>query len=93
METKIKLPREFWHFISAKLFYTLGFRMVSTIVIYQVFHLSSTFMVGMAGLTEFLPAVFTALYAGHIIDSYDKKKILKGSYFLYFLCLVNLQLF
>ena len=90
METTQKLPKEFWHFISAKLFYTLGFRMVSTIVIYQVFHLSSTFMVGIAGLTEFLPAVFTALYAGHIIDSYDKKKILKGSYFLYFLCALTL---
>ncbi len=92
METTQKLPKEFWHFISAKVFYTLGFRMVTTIVIYQVFHLSNTFMVGMAGLTEFLPAVFTALYAGHIIDSYDKKKILKGSYILYFLCAIALGL-
>lgn len=92
METTQKLSKEFWNFISAKVFYTLGFRMVTTIVIYQVFHLSNTFMVGMAGLTEFLPAVFTALYAGHIIDSYDKKKILKGSYFLYFLCALVLGL-
>lgn len=80
------LPKEFWHFVTARLFFTLGLRMISTIVIYQVFHLASTYMVGIAGLTEFLPAVLTALYAGHYIDTHDKKKILVGSYSCYLLC-------
>ena len=86
MENNDSLPKEFWHFISARLFFTLGIRMVSTIVIYQVFHLANTYMVGIAGLTEFLPAVISAVYAGHYIDTHDKKKILSSSYASYFLC-------
>ena len=86
MENNELLPKEFWHFISARLFFTLGIRMVSTIVIYQVFHLANTYMVGIAGLTEFLPAVISAVYAGHYIDTHDKKKILSSSYASYFLC-------
>ncbi len=84
------LPTEFWHFLFAKLFYTLGMRMVATIVIYQTFKLSNTYMVGMVGLTEFLPAVFTAIYAGHYIDTHDKKKILSSAYFCYLLCAILL---
>jgi MFS family permease len=86
------LPKEFWHFISAKLFFTLGVRMISTIIIYQVFHLANTYMVGIAGLTEFLPAVITAIYAGHYIDTHDKKKILASSYIFYLLCALCLAL-
>jgi MFS family permease len=89
-ENRIVLPTEFWHFLFAKLFYTLGMRMVSTIVIYQTFKLASTYMVGVVGLTEFLPAVFTAIYAGQYIDKNDKKKILNSAYFSYFLCAVLL---
>ncbi|MEP6712536.1 MAG: MFS transporter [Ferruginibacter sp.] len=90
MNTKNNLPAEFWHFISARLFYTLGLRMISTIVIYQVFHLANTYMVGIAGLTEFLPAVVTALYAGHYIDTHNKKNILVWSYCFYLLCALSL---
>ena len=89
-ETVTQLPFEFRHFLSAKLFFTLGLRMISTIVIYQVFHLANTYMVGLAGLTEFLPAVFSALFAGHFIDTHDKKKILTSSYICYVLCALAL---
>ena len=91
-ETVTQLPFEFRHFLSAKLFFTLGLRMISTIVIYQVFHLANTYMVGLAGLTEFLPAVFSALFAGHFIDTHDKKKILATSYMCYVICALALAL-
>ena len=91
-ETVTTLPFEFRHFLSAKLFFTLGLRMISTIVIYQVFHLANTYMVGLAGLTEFLPAVFSALFAGHFIDTHDKKKILATSYICYVICAIALAL-
>lgn len=87
-----KLPTEFKYFLGAKLFFTLGLRMISTIVIYQVFHLANTYMVGLAGLTEFLPAVVSALYAGHYIDTHDKKNILCLSYILYLLCAATLAI-
>ncbi len=92
LEFSKKLPVEFWHFVSAKLFFTLGLRMISTIVIYQLFHLANTYLVGIAGLTEFLPAVISAIYAGHYIDTNDKKKILRLSYFLYLLCAIILAI-
>ncbi len=90
---KEKLPPEFWNFVSARLCFTLGTRMITTIVIYQVFHLANTFMVGIAGLSEFIPAVLTALYAGHYIDTHDKKKILLSSYVFYTLCAAALGIF
>jgi MFS family permease len=92
IENNDRLPLEFWHFSAAKLFYTLGVRMISTIVIYQVFHLANTYMVGVAGLTEFLPAVISAMYAGHYIDTHDKKKILSITYTFYVLCGIALAL-
>jgi MFS family permease len=83
---KTKLPGEFWNFICARLFFVLGIRMITTIVIYQVFHLANTYMVGLAGLSEFIPAVIAALYAGHYIDTHNKKNILAWSYFFYMAC-------
>jgi MFS family permease len=87
-----KLPKEFQHFIFARLFFVLGLRMITTIVIYQVFHLANTYMVGFAGLAEFVPAVIAALYAGHYIDKHNKKNILIWSYACYMICGVTLAL-
>lgn len=80
------LTNEFRHFIYARLFFVLGLRMITTVVIYQVFHLASTYMVGFAGLAEFIPAVIAALFAGHYIDRHNKKNILVWSYAFYTLC-------
>lgn len=80
------LTKEFRHFIFSRLFFVLGLRMITTIVIYQVFHLASTYMVGFAGLAEFVPAVIAALFAGHYIDRHNKKNILVWSYAFYTLC-------
>lgn len=89
---KNRLPIEFRHFLFARLFFVLGLRMITTIVIYQVFHLSSTYMVGIAGLSEFIPAVIAALYSGHYIDRHNKKKVLLWSYAFYLLCGLSLAL-
>jgi len=88
--TTQRLPKEFWHFIFARLFFVLGLRMITTVVIYQMFHLANTYMVGIAGLSEFVPAVIAALYAGHYIDRHNKKNILLWSYVFYLLCGISL---
>jgi MFS family permease len=87
-----KLPKEFTNFIFARLFFVLGLRMITTIVIYQVFHLANTYMVGFAGLAEFVPAVIAALYSGHYIDRHNKKNTLVWSYVCYMLCGITLAL-
>jgi MFS family permease len=81
-----KLPAEFRHFISVRLFFVLGMRMITTVVIYQIFHLANTYMVGIAGLTEFVPAVIAALFAGQYIDKHNKKNILIWAYVAYMFC-------
>jgi len=87
-----KLPAEFRNFIFARLFFVLGLRMITTIVIYQVFHLANTYMVGFAGLAEFVPAVIAAIFAGHYIDKHNKKNILVWAYIFYMLCGLTLAL-
>lgn len=87
-----KLPAEFRNFILARLFFVLGLRMITTIVIYQVFHLANTYMVGFAGLAEFVPAVIAAIFAGHYIDKHNKKNILVWAYIFYLLCGLTLAL-
>lgn len=66
--------------------------MITTVVIYQLFHLANTFMVGIAGLAEFVPAVIAALYAGHYIDGHNKKNILLWAYAFYLCCGLSLAL-
>ncbi len=88
--SSFQLPKEFRSFIFARLFFVLGLRMINTIVIYQVFHLANTYIVGVAGLAEFVPAVIAALFAGHYIDKHNKKKILVWSYAFYMLCAIIL---
>jgi MFS family permease len=90
--TKDNGNTEFRHFILARLFFVLGLRMITTIVIYQVFQLASTYMVGIAGLAEFVPAVIAALYAGPYIDRHNKKNILVWAYGAYLLCALALAL-
>lgn len=87
-----RLPGEYWSFLFARLFFVLGLRMITTIVIYQMFHLANTYMVGIAGLCEFIPAVIAAIYSGHYIDSHNKKNILVISYIFYLLCGVSLAI-
>jgi len=87
-----KLPGEFRNFIYARLFFVLGLRMITTIVIYQVFHLANTYMVGFAGLAEFVPAVIAAIFAGHYIDKHNKKNILVWAYVFYMACGLTLAL-
>jgi MFS family permease len=91
-KSQLQLPKEFWHFLSGRLCFTLGIRMITTIVVYQVYKLSGTFMVGVAGLTEFLPAVAVALYAGYYIDKNNKKTILRFAYLSYFAIAIALAI-
>ncbi len=88
----LKLLPEFKHFIIARLFFVLGLRIITTVVIYQVFHLANTYMVGFAGLAEFVPAVAVALFAGHYIDRHNKKNILCFAFLFYILCAITLAL-
>jgi len=90
--TSSNLPKNFHHFILPSFFLVRELLRKTPFFIYQVFHLANTYMVGFAGLAEFVPAVIAALYAGHYIDKHNKKNILVWSYACYMLCGLMLAL-
>ncbi|HVF81777.1 MAG TPA: MFS transporter [Flavisolibacter sp.] len=85
--------KEFRLFLASRFFYIMALRMVSTVVAYQLFQLTKdSFSIGIVGLSEFIPVVTLALYAGHIIDKSDKRTLLLKGILSYSVCVVALIL-
>src|SRR5580692_1918143 len=54
----------------------ISFQILGVAVGWQVYELTrSTFMLGMAGLVQFVPIVLFTLPAGHIADRYDRRAV------------------
>ena len=59
---------------------------MSTLVGWWIYNLTNApFAIGLVGLSEFLPAFSMALYAGHVIDVSEKKRLLMRGMSLYLL--------
>lgn len=85
--------KEYRFFITARFFYIMAVRMVTTVVAYQLFQLTrDSFSIGMIGLSEFVPVFALALYAGYRIDKSDKRTLLLKSILFYALCAAALIL-
>ncbi|WP_417428193.1 MFS transporter [Halpernia sp.] len=68
---------EFRHLLSGRFFIIFAFRMLATLLGWWVYQLTKDpLSIGLIGLSEVVPAVSTALYAGHVIDMNEKKKLL-----------------
>lgn len=68
---------EFRAYIGIRLTITFAYQVQGLIIgwhIYQLTH--NTFTLGLIGLAEALPAMSTALFAGHFADHSDKKKMM-----------------
>jgi MFS family permease len=78
---------EYRFYILSRFFYIMALRMVATVVAYQLFQITgSSFSIGLAGLSEFVPVFALALYAGHVIDRSDKRTLLLKGILSYALC-------
>jgi MFS family permease len=85
------LEPEYRLYILARFFYTMGLRMVTTVVAYKLFQLThDSFSIGLVGLSEFIPVFSLALYAGHVIDQSDKRTLLLKGMLSYALCVAAL---
>src|SRR5881227_1846763 len=83
--------REFRLFVFMRFFYNMALRMVGTVVAYQLYHITRTsFSIGIVGLSEFIPVIALALYAGHIIDKSDKRSLLLKGILCYSVCILAL---
>ena len=68
---------EFRNLLSGRFILIFAFRMLATLLGWWVYQLTKDpLSIGLIGLSEVLPAVSTALYAGHVIDMNEKKKLL-----------------
>ena len=67
--------------------------MMGTLVGWWVYELTGNpFAIGLIGLAEVIPAVGLSLYAGHVIDVGEKRKILLTGAGMYFLIAAALLL-
>lgn len=78
---------EYRHLMMGRFLFIMGLRMMGTLVGWWVYELTNEpFAIGLIGLSEVIPAVSLSLYAGHIIDISEKRKLLLRGVSLYFLC-------
>lgn len=75
---------EFRNLLTGRFFLIIAFRMLATLLGWWVYQLTKDpFSIGLIGLSEVVPAVSCALYAGHIIDMNEKKKLLLTCVYCY----------
>lgn len=83
----LRLP-EFRYFIAGRFVFIMGLRMTGTVIGWWVYLLTgSPLALGLVGLSEVIPAVSLALYAGQYIDRNEKRKLLLRCIFLYLCCI------
>ncbi len=69
--------RDFRFFIFARLFVTLGIQVQAVAVGLQVYEITKDpLSLGLIGLAEAIPAISVSLYAGHLADIVQRKKII-----------------
>lgn len=75
---------EYRHFLSGRLLFIIALRMLGTVVGWWIYKLTNDpFSIGLVGLFEVIPALSLALYAGHVIDVSEKRKLLLRGMLLY----------
>src|SRR5437879_4243840 len=69
--------RDFRYFIFSKLFITLAVTIQAVAVGWQIYEITKDpLSLGLIGLAEAVPAIGVALYAGHLADVVERKKII-----------------
>ncbi len=79
--------KDFRTFISGRFFLTFAIQMQSVIVGWQVYDLThDPFSLGLIGLSEAIPFLVVALFAGHIADLFNRKSIILITASVYVVC-------
>ena len=73
--------KEYRNLVAGRFLFIMGLRMMSTLVGWWIYNLTNApIAIGLVGLSEFIPAFSLALYAGHVIDLSEKRKLLYAAY-------------
>lgn len=82
----VRIP-EYRNLMLGRFIFIAALRMQVTLLGWWIYQLTNDpFAIGLIGLSEALPAISMALYAGHIIDLSEKRRLMLRGMFLYFLC-------
>lgn len=88
----MRIP-EYRYLMMGRFLFIMGLRMMGTLVGWWIYELTNDpFAIGLIGLSEVIPAVSLSLYAGHVIDISEKRKLLLRGVSLYFTCAIFLLL-
>lgn len=83
--------KEFKNLLIGRFVFISGLRMMGTLVGWWIYELTKDpLAIGLVGLAEVIPALSFSLYAGHIIDISDKRKLMLTGVSLYGLCAILL---
>src|SRR3954468_6305278 len=85
---------EYRNLMLGRFLFIMGLRMMGTLVGWWIYNLTNDPLgIGLVGLSEVIPAVSFALYAGHVIDLSEKRKLmLRGTTFYFLFALILLLL-
>ncbi|CAN5255401.1 nickel resistance MFS transporter NreB [soil metagenome] len=82
---------EYRNLLLGRFVFIMGLRMMGTLVGWWIYNLTNDpLAIGLIGLSEVIPAISLALYAGHVIDVSEKKMMLIRGVILYFIAAVIL---
>src|SRR5215216_5345087 len=74
-------------FVASLVAMTLGTMIQATVVAWQVYAITrDPLALGLVGLAEALPFIGAALYAGHVADLYDRKRLALAAITVQTLC-------
>jgi MFS family permease len=89
----VRIP-EFKNLMIGRFTFIMSLRMMGTLVGWWVYELTADpFAIGLVGLSEVIPAISMALYAGHVIDLSEKRKLMLKGVFFYICSALTLLLF
>ncbi|MEO6844761.1 MAG: MFS transporter [Ginsengibacter sp.] len=82
---------EYRNLLIGRFIFIMGLRMMATLIGWWIYLLTNDpFAIGLVGLSEVIPALSLALYAGHVIDQSEKRRLLLRGVVLYFLAAIAL---
>lgn len=86
-DTRLIKYREFSIYLVTRFLMTFAIQMQNVITGWYLYSITrNPFILGMVGLSEAIPALSTALFAGNWVDKWDKRKVLMTAFSVYFLC-------
>ena len=84
---------EYRNLMIGRFCFIMALRMLGTLVGWWIYELTrDPLAIGLIGLAEVIPALSLALYAGHVIDISEKRKLMLRGIFGYMICAIILLL-